>query len=255
MSRNDALREAIEAGAKALYEAAEELMDWGTYAPVCFQDKHDLDGAIKAAKDAAAALCAALAAPQPHVEKRECMNCVAFGGCHPNNDAGRCGYEAQPEPVGSVDQCEACMTPDTCRLTDDYIKKASDLARSYRFGSGCHDRGVKPCRALVPKDCECVDIADTIDALLAERERLTQECSLLAAGHCIHDDGSGLTADEGGTPYCAMKKERDALRADAERYRWLRDNPWPSPEFASIIQEHRNAVWDAAIDAAMKEQS
>jgi hypothetical protein len=26
-------------------------------------------------------------------EKRECMNCAAFGECHPNNDAGRCGYE------------------------------------------------------------------------------------------------------------------------------------------------------------------
>lgn len=59
-------------------------------------------------------------------------------------------------------------------------------------------------------------LADLIDALLAERERLMDECSALAAGHCIHDDG--LTADEGGTPYCAIKKERDALRA--ERY-WM----------------------------------
>lgn len=33
----------------------------------------------------------------------------------------------------------------------------------------------------------------------------------LAAGQCIHDDG--LTADDGGTPYCAIKVERDSLRA------------------------------------------
>lgn len=38
-------------------------------------------------------------------EKRECMNCAAFGECNPNNDAGRCGYEppaaqSQPEHKG-----------------------------------------------------------------------------------------------------------------------------------------------------------
>ncbi len=50
--------------------------------------------------------------------------------------------------------------------------------------------------------------------------------------------------------YAAMKTERDALRADAQRYRWLRDE-----ESAHIIEMlvapglHRNQV-DAAIDAA-----
>lgn len=43
--------------------------------------------------------------------------------------------------------------------------------------------------------------------------------------------------------------------ADAARYRWLRDTPWPSSEFAAVIQEHRNAVWDDTIDRAMKEAS
>jgi hypothetical protein len=43
--------------------------------------------------------------------------------------------------------------------------------------------------------------------------------------------------------------EVEALRADAERYRWLRDNPWP-PEMEADILLHRNARWDAAIDAA-----
>jgi hypothetical protein len=37
---------------------------------------------------------------------------------------------------------------------------------------------------------------------------------------------------------------------DAERYRWLRDNPWPSP-VQSVVVRHANAAWDATIDAAM----
>jgi len=44
------------------------------------------------------------------------------------------------------------------------------------------------------------------DALKALRE----ECSALAAGACIHDDG--LTADESGTPYCAIKRELGVLK-------------------------------------------
>jgi len=48
---------------------------------------------------------------------------------------------------------------------------------------------------------------------------------------------------------------RDAwaeLSKDAERYRWLRDNPWP-PVLEADILLHRNARWDAEIDAAMAE--
>ena len=44
--------------------------------------------------------------------------------------------------------------------------------------------------------------------------------------------------------------DREALRKDAERYRWLRDNPWPSP-VQSVVVRHANAAWDATIDAAM----
>lgn len=43
--------------------------------------------------------------------------------------------------------------------------------------------------------------------------------------------------------------ERDELRKDAERYRWLRDSPDSEPVVRLFRRE-----WDAAIDAAMKEQ-
>lgn len=51
-----------------------------------------------------------------------------------------------------------------------------------------------------------------------------------------------------------LHAENKALRADAERYRWLRDNPWP-PVLEADILLHRNARWDAEIDAAMKEKT
>ena len=43
------------------------------------------------------------------------------------------------------------------------------------------------------------------------------------------------------------------VRKDAARYRFLRDNPWPSPVQAVVVR-HANAVWDATIDAAMLAQ-
>jgi len=51
--------------------------------------------------------------------------------------------------------------------------------------------------------------------------------------------------------WLAWDEKRIALERDAARYRWLRDNPWP-PILEADILLHRNARWDAAIDAAMK---
>lgn len=39
-------------------------------------------------------------------------------------------------------------------------------------------------------------------------------------------------------------------KADAERYRFIRDTPWDEP-LASVISQQRNAIWDSSIDAAM----
>lgn len=45
----------------------------------------------------------------------------------------------------------------------------------------------------------------------------------------------------------------NATQKDAERYRWVRDNPW-NKELTAIITYHRNSVFDTAIDQAMQEQ-
>ena len=49
-------------------------------------------------------------------------------------------------------------------------------------------------------------------------------------------------------------KAADSVREDAARYRYLRDVPmdeWPD-ELATAFRLQQNAIWDAAIDAAMK---
>lgn len=48
-----------------------------------------------------------------------------------------------------------------------------------------------------------------------------------------------------------LAAESKALKADAERYRWLRDNPW-SDALNDVICLHRNKRWNVEIDAAMK---
>ena len=47
-----------------------------------------------------------------------------------------------------------------------------------------------------------------------------------------------------------LEKELAQYKRDAERYRWIRDNPWP-PVLEVDIKLHRNLRWDSEIDAAM----
>lgn len=50
-----------------------------------------------------------------------------------------------------------------------------------------------------------------------------------------------------------LEAERDALRADAERYRWLRDRHEYNIAASEIVQEVSGEGWDAAIDRALGE--
>lgn len=64
----------------------------------------------------------------------------------------------------------------------------------------------------------------------------------------VHGESTTLQGFTEGVRFA----ELEAVRKDSERYLWLRDTPW-TPEMTNIIAFHRNAYWDAAIDAA-KEQ-
>lgn len=151
-------------------------------------------------------------------------------------------------------------------MTSDDIKRAQELTVKLR-SRAWEDRQHSQYRDRA---------AATIDALLAERERLIDvlysngfvRCDISACNcgswHAryglrerfeeIKDALSEATDLNGKTVLSALNEvinERDALRADAERYRWLRDNPWPH-ELEFVIEAHQNARWDAAIDAARK---
>ncbi len=72
------------------------------------------------------------------------------------------------------------------------------------------------------------------------------------SGYDLHCDEDTVIAN-----VQKLRTERDTLKADAERYRWLRGNcveghmesPGPNPDFALNCDEPENK-WDAAIDAA-----
>jgi hypothetical protein len=83
----------------------------------------------------------------------------------------------------------------------------------------------------------------TMSEAADEIERLRAENFALAAGQC-----NSIIGDEGGSPVC---KELERLRADAERYRWLRNDTSPFGWLA--VNGTTPEKIDAAIDAAMKE--
>lgn len=58
--------------------------------------------------------------------------------------------------------------------------------------------------------------------------------------------------DARGEEIKRLRAEVEANRVDAERYRWLRDQPWrDNEELEPVIRLHLNALWDDKIDAAM----
>jgi len=67
-------------------------------------------------------------------------------------------------------------------------------------------------------------ICETAKALWKERALNSQ----LSAGHCLVL--GGLVADEGGTPYCTMKAERDALLAALSLISHLSSQEWQEPD-------------------------
>ncbi len=110
---------------------------------------------------------------------------------------------------------------------------------------------------------------DTIDALRAEAANVTAELEAMCANfEAMREEKNALRAEVERLRGCLAQANSQAehferewylrgdeverLRKDAERYRRLRDTPWPR-EVERAVMLHANASWDAAIDAAMKE--
>ncbi len=93
--------------------------------------------------------------------------------------------------------------------------------------------------AIWSPDRDCHEAAALLEQQAAEIERLRAL------------DGERVAKLNALTVQSARDAEQiEALRKDAERYRWLRDTPWPR-EVERAVMLHANASWDAAIDAAM----
>ena len=99
--------------------------------------------------------------------------------------------------------------------------------------------------------------AEEITRLRAEVEALKAENAALASWQCLFTDGTtGLYHDGCGNAQCArdhlvvhLTAEVEALRADAERYRWLR-NAAGRGAAGSIFDNFNGAAVDECIDAA-----
>jgi len=119
------------------------------------------------------------------------------------------------------------------------------------------DKG-DPLERLRPTMPPAVIAAWAADAQAAI-ERLTAE---LAEWHKLRDPESlhvnllrGIPAQlsEAQRLHLAGVTDADALRKDAERYRWLRSTTnWASSNGERIDVRSNPALWDSAIDAAMQ---
>lgn len=86
--------------------------------------------------------------------------------------------------------------------------------------------------ALLPSTCDTLVDAKACQALGSHARKLERELSAVTA-----------RAE-------AAERERDALREDAERYRWLREESKKRVEFSSDEQVWENV--ETAIDSARK---
>lgn len=78
---------------------------------------------------------------------------------------------------------------------------------------------------------------DQFDELAKAKARIAElEASL--ANH-FADTGKMVSAED------------EAVRRDAERYRFIRDVPWQCTPLGRVISQQRNVHWDTSIDAAI----
>ena len=85
------------------------------------------------------------------------------------------------------------------------------------------------------------------------KEQLARASDDLAAHLRTTPEGFVMAKAE---PVAELERENEALRKDAERYRWLRMNRlWLKANLPMIAAPQFDAAIDAAIDASLKEQS
>lgn len=146
------------------------------------------DAAIRATLSSQKATSAAPSpeATQPTHSEKHCMNCAAFGECHPNNDAGRCGYEPdQPtQAEAPSEQADAIMAQaqvfasawsmiggpcDSMSCLEDAKKEKADLDRMVRAALATQ-QAVPPANVLMKRG-EWDALSPAAKDLFADLER------------------------------------------------------------------------------------
>ena len=122
------------------------------------------------------------------------------------------------------------LTDHRAQVIAELAAKARVMPQVWRF-----EDGVKACYAD--------DVERALAAMQAKLEQAQERIKEQALQYLSLD----------GQAHELMDKLEQA-QADAARYRWLRDTPWLGTDLETIIRLQLNGKWDAAIDAAMKEQ-
>jgi len=79
---------------------------------------------------------------------------------------------------------------------------------------------------------------------MTEHEKRIRE----ALGYCLETGGVGFTV--ASADLRALLADLDAMRADAQRYRYLRDVAWGDGSLVYFDHRYDKDEWDGKIDAA-----
>jgi hypothetical protein len=114
------------------------------------------------------------------------------------------------------------------------------------FKDGCRRAWDESRAALAAQAAEPAAVVDKCNSYIVDNARLAEANDALRA-EIAHLNGNVHSCHAGCTRAGCVNAR---LRADAERYRWLRDTPWVGTKIDPIISYQISVKWDAAIDAA-----
>jgi chromosome segregation ATPase len=141
----------------------------------------------------------------------------------------------------------------------DELLRAADYYRNDALMPGTHPAN----RLIVALAARVRELEATLDDHLESEAAETMRADRAEAERdALRDELRGRTQnfDDACTTLAKLEAERDALRRDAERYRWLRDNTHSLsllPVRASpnaLYNDDSPATWDQVIDIALGEE-